>query len=62
MREAAPNTGASASRLAALNLLVFAPIGVQLPFLPLWYASIGFAAESIAPIQGATPIARPTAA
>ena len=58
MREAAPNTGASASRLAALNLLVFAPIGVQLPFLPLWYASIGFAAESIALIQGATPIAR----
>ena len=58
LREAAPNTGASASRLAALNLLVFAPIGVQLPFLPLWYASIGFAAESIALIQGATPIAR----
>ena len=54
----APPTGASAPRLAALNLLVFAPIGVQLPFLSLWYASIGFAAESIALIQGATPIAR----
>ena len=54
----APKTGASAPRLAALNLLVFAPVGVQLPFLSLWYASIGFAAESIALIQGATPIAR----
>lgn len=55
---AAPKTGASASRLAALNLLVFAPVGVQLPFQSLWYASIGFAAESIALINGATPIAR----
>jgi MFS transporter, PPP family, 3-phenylpropionic acid transporter len=45
-------------RLAALNLLVFAPIGVQLPFLSLWYASIGFGAEAIATIQGATPLAR----
>ncbi|MFT4097991.1 MAG: MFS transporter [Rhodoblastus sp.] len=58
MSRAEPQTGASASRLAALNLLVFAPVGVQLPFLSLWYASIGFAAESIALIQGATPIAR----
>lgn len=58
MPRAAPKSGASAPRLAALNLLVFAPIGVQLPFLSLWYASIGFAAESIALIQGATPIAR----
>lgn len=58
MPRPAPQTGASAPRLAALNLLVFAPIGVQLPFLSLWYASIGFAAESIALIQGATPVAR----
>ncbi|HMN73059.1 MAG TPA: MFS transporter [Rhodoblastus sp.] len=58
MSRAEPQTGASASRLAALNLLVFAPVGVQLPFLSLWYASIGFAAESIALIQGATPVAR----
>lgn len=48
----------SARRLAALNLLVFAPIGVQLPFLSLWYASVGFAPEAIALIQGATPVAR----
>ena len=48
----------SAWRLAALNLLVFAPVGVQLPFLSLWYASIGFGAEAIALIQGATPLAR----
>ena len=54
----APKTGASAPRLAALNLLVFAPVGVQLPFQSLWYASIGFAADSIALINGATPIAR----
>lgn len=53
-----PFPGASARRLAALNLLVFAPIGVQLPFQSLWLASIGFAAESIALIQGATPLAR----
>jgi len=58
LSRAEPQTGASAPRLAALNLLVFAPIGVQLPFLSLWYASVGFAAESIALIQGATPIAR----
>ena len=37
---------------------MFAPVGVQLPFLPLWYASIGFGAEAIGFIQGATPIAR----
>ena len=48
----------AAWRLAVLNLLVFAPVGVQLPFLSLWYASIGFAPEAIAMIQGATPIAR----
>ena len=48
----------SAWRLAALNLLLFAPVGVQLPFMSLWYASIGFGAEAIAFIQGATPIAR----
>ena len=48
----------SAWRLAALNLLVFAPVGVQLPFLSLWYASIGFGPEAIATIQGATPLAR----
>lgn len=48
----------SAWRLAALNLLVFAPVGLQLPFLSLWYASIGFGAEAIAILQGATPLAR----
>ena len=48
----------SAGRLAGLNLLIFAPVGVQLPFTSLWYASIGFGAEAIALIQGATPIAR----
>lgn len=58
MSRPASKTGASAPRLAALNLLVFAPVGVQLPFLSLWFASIGFAAESIALVNGATPIAR----
>lgn len=58
MSRTAHSSGASAPRLAALNLLVFAPIGVQLPFLSLWYSSIGFAAESIALVNGATPIAR----
>lgn len=53
-----PRPSASSSRLAALNMLVFAPIGVQLPFLPLWYASVGLGADAIALIQGATPIAR----
>ncbi len=48
----------SAWRLAALNLLLFAPVGVQLPFMSLWYASIGFGAEAIAFVQGATPVAR----
>ena len=48
----------SAWRLAALNLLVFAPVGLQLPFLSLWYAGIGFGAEAIAILQGATPLAR----
>ncbi len=56
---AAPSPNAvSAWRLAALNLLVFAPVGLQLPFLSLWYASIGFGAEAIAILQGATPLAR----
>jgi MFS transporter, PPP family, 3-phenylpropionic acid transporter len=60
--QVSPNSSPSAAvpawRLAALNWLIFAPIGVQLPFLSLWYASVGFGAESIALIQAVTPIAR----
>lgn len=37
---------------------MFAPVGLQLPFLSLWYAGIGFGAEAIAILQGATPLAR----
>lgn len=48
----------SAVRLALVQALVIAPIGLQLPFMPLWFASVGLAAPAIAAIQATTPIAR----
>jgi PPP family 3-phenylpropionic acid transporter len=51
-------THPSALQLGVLNAMIIAPVGVQLPFMPLWYASLGFSAPDVAAIQAATPIAR----
>lgn len=57
-RSTRPSGEISAVRLAIVQTLVIAPIGLQLPFMPLWFATVGLTAPAIAAIQATTPVAR----
>ncbi len=47
-----------ARQLGACAFFVFAPIGVQMPFFPLWLAGSGFSANEIALLLGIAPLVR----
>ena len=47
-----------ARELAACAFFVFAPIGVQMPFFPLWLAGSGLSANEIALLLGLSPLVR----
>ena len=51
----APLTG---RQLGACAFFVFAPIGIQMPFFPLWLANSGFTPTLIALLLGVAPIVR----
>jgi PPP family 3-phenylpropionic acid transporter len=46
------------ARLAACAVFVFAPVGIQMPFFPLWLSASGYRADLIALLLGVAPLVR----
>lgn len=55
---AAGQTPLTSRQLGACAFFIFAPVGVQMPFFPLWLANRGFTPSLIALLLGVAPIVR----
>lgn len=58
MRAAAAPPPILGRQLALCAFFVFAPIGVQMPFFPLWLSASGFSANTVALLLGTAPLVR----